>query len=44
LGQRRGGKKKNMRAGRMGFLFIRRTVSTSSSSIGALVDAGSLQP
>jgi len=36
--------KKNMRAGRMGFLFIRKTASTGSSSTGALVAAGSLQP
>jgi hypothetical protein len=36
--------KKNlkMRAGRMGFLFIRKTASTGSSAIGALVAANSL--
>jgi len=44
LGQRRGEKKKAMRAGRMGFLFIRKTASPGSSSNGALVAAGSLQP
>jgi hypothetical protein len=32
-----------MRAGRMGFLFIRKTASTGSSWTGALVAAGSLQ-
>jgi len=36
--------KKNMRARRMGFLFIHKTASTGSSSTGALVAAGSLQP
>ncbi len=36
--------KKNMRVGRMGFLFIRKIASTGSSSTGALVAAGSLQP
>ncbi len=39
--QRRGGKKKYMRARRMGFLFIRKTASTGSSSTSALVDVGS---
>ncbi len=33
-----------MRAGRMGFSFIRKTVSTGSSATGALVAANSLQP
>jgi hypothetical protein len=33
-----------MQAGRMGFLFIRKTASTSSSATGALVAANSLQP
>ncbi len=33
-----------MRAGRMGFSFIRKTASTGSSAAGALVAAGSLQP
>jgi hypothetical protein len=33
-----------MRAGRMGFLFIRKTASMGSSTTGALVAAGSLQP
>jgi hypothetical protein len=32
-----------MRAGRMGFSFIRKTASMGSSAIGALVAAGSLQ-
>jgi hypothetical protein len=36
--------KKNMWARRMGFLFIRKTASTGSSSTSALVAAGSLQP
>jgi hypothetical protein len=36
-------KKKYMQARRMGFLFIRKMVSTGSSSTGALVAAGSLQ-
>jgi len=44
LGQRRGGRKKNMRARRMGFLFIGKTSSRGSSSTGELVAAGSLQP
>jgi hypothetical protein len=30
--------------GRMGFSFIRKTASTSSSATGALVGANSLQP
>jgi hypothetical protein len=33
-----------MRAGMMGFSFIRKTASTGSSATGALVAAGSLQP
>jgi hypothetical protein len=33
-----------MRAGRMGFSFIRKTASTASSATGALVAANSLQP
>jgi len=37
-------KKKIMRAGTMGFSFIRKTASTGSSATGALVAAGSLQP
>jgi len=37
-------KKKFMRAGTMGFSFIRKTASTGSSATGALVAAGSLQP
>jgi len=37
-------KKKKIRAGRMGFSFIRKTASTGSSTTGALVAANSLQP
>jgi hypothetical protein len=33
-----------MRAGRVGFSFIRKTASMRSSATGALVAAGSLQP
>jgi len=44
LGERRGGKKKKIRAGRMGFSFIRKMASTGSSATGALVAANSLQP
>ncbi len=36
--------KKKMRAGRMGFSFIRETASTGSFATGALVAANSLQP
>ncbi len=36
--------KKKIRAGRMGFSFIRKTASTGSSATGALVAANSLQP
>ncbi len=44
LGKRRGRKKKYMQGGRMGFLFIRKMASMGSSSTGALVAVGSLQP
>jgi hypothetical protein len=37
-------KKKKIRAGRMGFSFIRKTASMGSSATGALVAANSLQP
>ncbi len=36
-------KKKIMQAGRVGFSFIRKMISTGSSATGALVAAGSLQ-
>jgi len=38
------GKKKNIWAGRMWFWFIPKMASTTSSSTGALVAPGSLQP
>jgi hypothetical protein len=42
--EKRWKKKKKIRAGRMGFSFIRKTASTGSSATGALVAANSLQP
>jgi len=44
LGVEKRWKKKNMREGRMGFLFIRKIASMGSSSTGALVAADSFQP
>jgi hypothetical protein len=44
FGEEKRWKKKYMRVGRMGFLFILKTASMGSSSTGALVAAGSLQP